>query len=103
MGQYWVRIPSTGMSSPAATYDLSTLVVPASSDGALSFEGLPAVVGANQPVTFIVRAEIPFAPGQRALIVLGPHYLSDVIEVPIVAQSEGTRYIYLPLVVRNLP
>jgi hypothetical protein len=102
-GRYWVRILSAGMSSPVATYDLSTTVIPSGSDGALSFEALPTAVEANQPITFIVRAEIPFAPDQHARLVLGPHYLTDVIEVPILAQSEGTECIYLPLAVRSFP
>jgi hypothetical protein len=100
-GQYWLRIEGSNVTSSPARYDLLTTVVPSSSDGALAFQGLPTSVAANQPVNFAVQAQKPPVVGQRALLVLGPQYLTDVIEVSLVAQPGAAHKAYLPLVLED--
>jgi hypothetical protein len=100
---YWLRIEGSGVVSGTARYDLLTTVVAASSDGALTFEDMPASVGANQPVTFTERAEGSPSAGQRALLLLGPPLLSNVVKVSLSARVGAPEYlVYLPVVGRPL-
>jgi hypothetical protein len=95
-GQYWVLVQGK-VPLPSATYDLSILVFPQSTDGAFTFSGLPTEVLAGQAYAFTIQVNQAPSLGQRGLLVLGPQLLPEAL----ITEIRAVRTCYLPLVLRG--
>ena len=70
----------------------------------MSVSGLPPAVQANVPYTFTMHIDLLPTPGDwEGLLVFGPAYAPEAIEVPVyVSQAKSAKF-HLPFVRKKYP